>query len=287
MMLIENSFQIAAPPDRVFEFLQDAHNVVACFPGAELTEDLGDDAYKGKVKIKVGPVTAAYSGIAKIVAKDPVTRVAVLRAEGKDSKGNGTAKANATMTVTADGEGSTVQLDTDLTISGKVAQFGRGIIADVSTRMVGELASRVRARIESDNPTPEAATPEASVPGATGSTAAAGPEAVVPETGASEAATTATVETAAVDSPTTPAAPSTSGDTATTTPNPTTTPAVAPTKAGPTKAAPAQDSADEVAPIKASTILWSVLAGMFRRLGTRIRAARHRSTGTTASTKDS
>ncbi|MGK3206935.1 SRPBCC family protein [Amycolatopsis sp. MEPSY49] len=147
-MLIENSFEVAADPDEVYRFLQDAHNVAACFPGAELVEDLGEDAYRGKVKIKVGPVTAAYQGVAKVVERDEVARTAVLLADGKDTRGSGTAKARATMRVTPAGEGANVVLATDLTISGKLAQFGRGIMADVSGRMVGELASRVRQRIE-------------------------------------------------------------------------------------------------------------------------------------------
>ncbi|MFJ7212792.1 SRPBCC family protein [Amycolatopsis sp. NPDC098790] len=147
-MLIENSFEVAADPDEVYRFLQDAHNVAACFPGAELVEDLGEDAYRGKVKIKVGPVTAAYQGVAKVVERDSVARTAVLVADGKDTRGSGTAKARATMRVTPAGEGANVVLATDLTISGKLAQFGRGIMADVSGRMVGELASRVRQRIE-------------------------------------------------------------------------------------------------------------------------------------------
>src|SRR3954469_10308102 len=126
-MLIENDFDVDAGPDRVFGFLQDPHNVAPCFPGAELTEDLGDDRYKGKVKVKLGPVTAAFTGIARITEKDPVARVAVLVAEGKDTRGSGTAKATATMRVEPkeDGGGSRVLLRTDLTISGKLAQFGR------------------------------------------------------------------------------------------------------------------------------------------------------------------
>ena len=151
-MLIENSFEVAADPDEVYRFLQDAHNVAACFPGAELTEDLGDDSYQGKVKIKVGPVTAAYQGVAKVVERDAVARTAVLLADGKDTRGSGTAKAKATMRVTPAGDGATVVLATDLTISGKLAQFGRGIMADVSGRMVGELAARVRERIEQGTP---------------------------------------------------------------------------------------------------------------------------------------
>ena len=165
-MRIDNSFDIDATPDEVFEFLQDAHNVAACFPGAELTEDLGDDSYKGKVKIKVGPVTAAYAGTATIVERDDANRVAVLLAEGKDAKGSGSAKATARMQVDPHDAGATVTFSTDLTISGKLAQFGRGIMADVSGRMVAELAAQVRARITAaqapvaDTPTtPSAAGP--------------------------------------------------------------------------------------------------------------------------------
>jgi carbon monoxide dehydrogenase subunit G len=151
-MLIENSFEVAADPDTVYRFLQDAHNVAACFPGAELVEDLGDDSYRGKVKIKVGPVTAAYQGVAKVVERDEAARTAVLMADGKDTRGAGTAKAQATMRVTPAGDGAAVVIATDLTVSGKLAQFGRGIMADVSGRMVGELATRVRERIEHGDP---------------------------------------------------------------------------------------------------------------------------------------
>jgi carbon monoxide dehydrogenase subunit G len=151
-MLIENSFEVAADPDTVYRFLRDAHNVAACFPGAELVEDLGDDSYRGKVKIKVGPVTAAYQGVAKVVERDDAGRTAVLVADGKDTRGAGTAKAQATMRVSPAGAGATVVIATDLTVSGKLAQFGRGIMADVSGRMVGELASRVRERIEHGDP---------------------------------------------------------------------------------------------------------------------------------------
>ncbi|WIX75864.1 SRPBCC family protein [Amycolatopsis carbonis] len=183
-MLIENSFDVAADPDEVFTFLQDAHNVAACFPGAELVEDLGDDSYRGKVKIKVGPVTAAYQGVAKIVEKDGATRVAVLVADGKDTRGAGTAKAKATMRVTPAEGGAHVALETDLTISGKLAQFGRGIMSDVSGRMVGELASRVRQRIEAGEEAPAvAAAPAPAVNGsAAPATAGAAPAATATAT---------------------------------------------------------------------------------------------------------
>jgi uncharacterized protein len=159
-MLIENSFDVDAAPDRVFDFLQDAHNVAACFPGAELTEDMGDDSYRGRVKVKLGPVTAAFAGVAKVTERNAEERRAVLVAEGKEARGSGTAKATATMRVESVDGGARVLLETDLTISGRLAQFGRGIMADVSTRMVGELAERARERIEQQDEHEEA--PEAS-----------------------------------------------------------------------------------------------------------------------------
>ncbi|HEY4455132.1 MAG TPA: SRPBCC domain-containing protein [Pseudonocardiaceae bacterium] len=153
-MLIENSFPVAAEPDHVFDFLQDAHNVVACFPGAELLDEVGDDTYLGRVKIKVGPVTATYAGTATIVSRDPATRTAVLRAEGKDSRGAGTANATARMHVEPADDGATVQFATDLAVSGKLAQFGRGVMSDVSARMVAQLAEAVRDRIQTAAPPP-------------------------------------------------------------------------------------------------------------------------------------
>jgi carbon monoxide dehydrogenase subunit G len=239
-MLIENSFPVAADPDRVFAFLSVADNVVTCMPGAELVEDLGNDAYRGKVKIKIGPVTAAYSGIATITERDTAGRVVVLVAEGKDAKGNGAAKATATMRVTAaaDGAGSTVQLSTDLSVTGKLAQFGRSVMADVSNKMVGQLATRVRETIEAAN-TPEPVAAAA---------------ATVRADGSDVDSSTAGISTAGIstgDSGAASAEPPAAGAAPVTTPTP---------------ARPAADDA-----IKASSIVWSVLGGVFRRLFARLR----------------
>jgi carbon monoxide dehydrogenase subunit G len=235
-MIIENSFDVDADPDRVFTFLQNPHNVATCFPGAELTEDLGDDQYKGKVKIKLGPVTAAFSGIARITEKDEVARIAVLVAEGKDTRGSGMAKATATMRVEPAESGSRVLLKTDLTISGKLAQFGRGIMADVSGRMVNDLAVRVRERIESE---PDAEAPETE--------AAAGGEA------AAAAETGTTAEAAAAEKA--------SGE-ASGTDSATGTGAVSGAATAPAEPASA---------ISAATMVKVMLAGMFRRLFARLR----------------
>ncbi|GLY82445.1 SRPBCC domain-containing protein [Actinoallomurus iriomotensis] len=214
-MIIENSFDVDADPDRVFEFLQNPHNVATCFPGAELTEDLGDDRYKGKVKIKLGPVTASFSGTARITEKDETARVAVLVAEGKDARGSGTAKATATMRVEPKEDGgSSVLLKTDLTISGRLAQFGRGIMADVSNRMVGDLAARVRDRIEAeqesgtaDAPATETPKPPATeAPAASPATEAPATETAATDAAPSEAGTSAGTTEAEAPVPTAPPA---------------------------------------------------------------------------------
>jgi carbon monoxide dehydrogenase subunit G len=305
-MLIENSFDVDADPDRVFDFLQNPHNVATCFPGAELTEDLGDDSYRGKVKIKLGPVTAAFSGVAKITEKDATARVAVLVADGKDARGSGTAKATATMRVEPAGDGgASVKLETDLTISGKLAQFGRGIMADVSNRMVGELATRVRERIEAESaeakqaeatsagadataaggPAEAAAGADAAAGAATG--AAAGSAHEAREGDATEAEATAG-EAKAAEAPTgearageaTEGAPSEATEGA-----PSEATAGAPAGATTTEAttapaaekvtAPASTRSPEPAPaagaIKASTLLKVMITGVFRRLIARLR----------------
>jgi carbon monoxide dehydrogenase subunit G len=291
-MLIENSFDVDADPDRVFEFLQNPHNVATCFPGAELTEDLGDDQYKGKVKIKLGPVTAAFSGTAKITEKDETARRAVLVAEGKDARGSGTAKATATMQVEPTETGSNVLLKTDLTISGKLAQFGRGIMADVSNRMVGDLAARVRERIEAEEPeavanaaAPAEASPAEATPaeapsveapsGAKG--AAAAPAATTPAEPApaeaaaapgatAEGADSGALSGATTDTATEPAAAPTAGTATAATPA-ATPPAAAPKAPARTPAA----SSEPAGAIKATTLLKVMVVGMFRRLFARLR----------------
>src|SRR6267143_2220940 len=112
-MQLENSFSVAAPPDRVFAFLLDVNKVAGCVPGAELTEVVDPTTFKGKVKIKVGPITVAYSGTAKIVGRDEAGHVATLEAEGRETTGPGSARASARMTVEAEGSVSVVRIVTD------------------------------------------------------------------------------------------------------------------------------------------------------------------------------
>jgi carbon monoxide dehydrogenase subunit G len=149
---LENSFPVAAPPERVFAYLLDVNKVAGCVPGAELSEVVDPSTFKGKVKIKVGPVTVAYNGTARIVDRDDSTHSASIEAEGRETTGPGSARATAHMSVVADGAGSTVKIVTDYNVAGRVAQFGRGVMEDVSRRLVGEMAACIAANIEAEEP---------------------------------------------------------------------------------------------------------------------------------------
>jgi carbon monoxide dehydrogenase subunit G len=150
---IENTFTVNVPPDRVYEYLLDVNKVVGCVPGAQLSEVVDPRTFRGKVKIKVGPVTVSYDGVARMVARDDAARSATLEAEGQETSGPGSARATTHMVVTPDGEGSTVRFTTDFTVVGRVAQFGRGIMEDVSKRLVGQMASCISQRLEAPGAT--------------------------------------------------------------------------------------------------------------------------------------
>jgi carbon monoxide dehydrogenase subunit G len=147
-MQLENSFAVDASPDRVFAYLLDVNKVVGCVPGAELVETVDASTFKGKVKVKVGPITVAYSGTARIADRDDAARSATLEAEGRETTGPGSARAKAHMQVEANGSGSTVKITTEYSIAGRVAQFGRGVMEDVSRRIVNEMANCIKANVE-------------------------------------------------------------------------------------------------------------------------------------------
>src|SRR6202163_4942641 len=151
-MQLENSFNVGAPPDKVFAYLIDVNKVVGCVPGAELSEVVDPTTFKGKVKIKVGPITVAYSGTARIVNRDDASHAATLEAEGRETTGPGSARASARMTVDAEGSGSVVKIVTDYNVAGRVAQFGRGVMEDVSRRIVNDMAACIKANVEAAEP---------------------------------------------------------------------------------------------------------------------------------------
>src|SRR5579859_6274910 len=125
-MQLENSFEVGATPERVFAYLIDVNRVVGCVPGAELSEVVDPTTFKGKVKIKVGPITVSYAGTARITDRDDAKHSATLEAEGRETSGPGSARAKAYMSVEAGGTGSVVKIVTDYTVAGRIAQFGRG-----------------------------------------------------------------------------------------------------------------------------------------------------------------
>lgn len=143
-MELINEFTVALPVDQAWALLTDLERIAPCMPGAELREVEGDE-YRGVVKVKVGPITAQYSGTATFVERDDEARVAVLRAEGRDTRGQGNAAASITATVTPQGDRSHVRVVTDLTVTGKVAQFGRNVLSDVSATLLTQFVERLEA----------------------------------------------------------------------------------------------------------------------------------------------
>jgi uncharacterized protein len=136
-MDLTNDFRVAVPPATAWTVLTDVERIAPCMPGAKLEEVEGDE-YRGVVKVKVGPITAQYKGKATFQELDEAGHRAVLRAEGRDTRGQGNASATITATLVPDGEGTHVTVQTDLTVTGKVAQFGRGVMADVSSKLLGQ-----------------------------------------------------------------------------------------------------------------------------------------------------
>ncbi len=141
-MEIVNEFTVPVGVDKAWEILTDLERIAPCLPGASLSSVEGDE-HKGSVKIKVGPITANYAGVARFESKDVEQRIAVLRAEGRETKGQGNASAVVTARLIPDGDSTRVTVDVDLTIAGRVAQFGRGVLGEVSEKLMGEFAARL------------------------------------------------------------------------------------------------------------------------------------------------
>ena len=161
----EETFQLRAPADRVWSYLIDPRHVVSCLPGAELTSVQDESTFLGKVKVKVGPVVAAYSGKVVITERDDVARVVRMVGEGKEGAGGGSAKVAITSTVVELPGGMTeVRVTADLDIVGRIAQFGRGMIESVNKQMFRQFADCVRATLESQ-PSAKVAAPAAGEPG--------------------------------------------------------------------------------------------------------------------------
>ncbi|MQA24915.1 MAG: carbon monoxide dehydrogenase, partial [Micromonosporaceae bacterium] len=139
-MRLEHGFTVPAPVEQAWEVLLDLPTVAPCMPGASLTSYEGDD-FTGTVKVKLGPINLTYQGRGRIAEKNEADRRAVIEASGKESRGAGTAKATVAATLRAEGEGFTrVDVTTELNITGRPAQFGRGMIAEVGNKLIGQFA---------------------------------------------------------------------------------------------------------------------------------------------------
>jgi carbon monoxide dehydrogenase subunit G len=147
-MLIKNEFEVAEPVEKVWQFFENIPQVAACLPGAELTEDLGDDKYKGKVAVRMGPVRLQFAGTADITERDEAAKRVVVHASGADEKGRGQASMMVTATLARAGRGTKVGVTQDLQLSGAAAQYGRGMISDVTAVLMRDFSANMRDRIE-------------------------------------------------------------------------------------------------------------------------------------------
>ena len=167
-MLIENEVAVDASPDELFALINDIERVAACMPGAELLASEGEGAYRGQIKVKVGPIRAVFEGVLRFVEVDERARTVRLVGRGADTRGNGDAEAEVTVTVHENGAGSRLQLTTDLMIRGKFAQFGKGAIGTVSNTILKQFAANMGGLLHAQTPGPERPVPLGSLDDPTG-----------------------------------------------------------------------------------------------------------------------
>jgi len=176
-MQLENTFTIDAPIEKAWEALNTPQTIAPCFPGATLTE-YEADTFTGTVKVKLGPISLTYKGKGVYKERDDAAHRVVIDASGRDSRGNGTAEATVVGTMTADGPDKTaVTMVTDMKITGRPAQFGRGVISDVADKIIGQFASCVASKLQGEEAAGASSSSEGSAPvpaAVSGSASAAG-----------------------------------------------------------------------------------------------------------------
>lgn len=176
-MELTHTFTVPATPDQAWATFMDLERVGGCFPGAQVTE-VTDDGFTGNVKVKLGPISLQYAGSGAFVERDDAAHRAVIEAKGKDKRGNGTAGANVTIQLAPDGDGTRIDVTTDLQVTGKPAQFGRGVMQDVSDKLLGQFVGCIEGQFApADEPAPAA---DELVAAAAVETAAGSPLAAVP-----------------------------------------------------------------------------------------------------------
>ncbi len=146
-MKLEHRFTVPASAEQAWAVFNDLEQVVPCFPGAALTS-LDDDGFAGTCKVKLGPISLQYNGTGRFVERDEAARRVVVEGKGKDKRGNGTATVFVTARMTGTGDAATaVEVDTDLTITGKPAQFGRGLMQEVSDKLLEQFVSCITTKL--------------------------------------------------------------------------------------------------------------------------------------------
>ncbi|MDN5768134.1 MAG: SRPBCC family protein [Humibacillus sp.] len=154
-MDLTHSFTVPTSVDDAWALFMDLEKVGSCFPGATVTE-VRDDGFSGTVKVKLGPIALVYSGSGSFVERDDAAHRAVIEAKGKDKRGNGTAGANVTISLSPDGDGTRADVVTDLAVTGKPAQFGRGVMQDVSDKLLQAFVACVEKQLGGEQPAPTA-----------------------------------------------------------------------------------------------------------------------------------
>jgi carbon monoxide dehydrogenase subunit G len=161
-MKLENDFTVPASIDEAWAFLLDVPRVAPCLPGATVEPEIDSDGfYKGTMKLKIGPITAQYKGTVKIQEADEATHTVAMRAQAKDARGQGSASATITSTMEETAEGTKVSVVTDMRVTGPAAQFGRGVMQDVSAKLMGRFADCLAEQLSGGTAASEAETAEA------------------------------------------------------------------------------------------------------------------------------
>ena len=146
-MLINNDFEVAQPVEAVWQFFSDIPRVASCLPGAELTETLGDDKYGGRIAVRMGPVRLQFAGTAEVTERDEAAKRIVVHATGAEERGRGQASMVVSATLAAAGRGTKVAVTQDLQLAGAAAQYGRGMIADVTAVLMRDFAANLANQI--------------------------------------------------------------------------------------------------------------------------------------------
>jgi carbon monoxide dehydrogenase subunit G len=163
-MRLENSFEVPATPEQAWDLLLDIPRVVPCMPGAELTETVDDSNWKANVAVKLGPVSLTFATDVKREEVDEAARRVSLSANGRETRGRGAARAKVESSLAAANGGTRVDIVTDLSLSGPAAQYGRGMVADVSSQLIGRFADCLKKQLEASPAEAEAAVVEAAKP---------------------------------------------------------------------------------------------------------------------------